>query len=566
MRCSKESTRERSRSCGDLAGIGAILATAATGRAAAAAPQPLINYFQPIPIVGKLSTTGWAAPAGPWDPSNGIEDPGNWFFWDGKVLKAAYGKYHLFCSRWPASVGFGGWFNSTPMHATSSSLIGPYTFQNEMYPNYMGDKGHNTSAVALPDGSYAVVASEIVPGWIFASSSLDGPWTFKQGISWNDPNGFCNSSTFECQETSNLTSNVGPDNRFWATSRHGQIMDSDSITGPYKLETSSIYPTTKNNQTSPSEATPNLPGMTWEDAEDPVIWFSGGYFHVIVDFWNAPNPSNAGALSGEFPPGSSAPRGYHLMSADGIHDWKNMGVAYDPSTDFIRYTDGTVSRWHNMERTGVYLENGHVAAFTFAVTATDKNANPAPNVSKIIVVPFDGVAFDADNAGGNGGVGGAGGGGAKGSGGIAGGAGRGGAGGAAGFGGNDGRGGTGGAGATTGTGGASGRGGSSGVAGASGAGASGAGTAGATSAAGAGGAAGRLGRGGASSTGGSSPSGGSIGSLAGGGGGGNAPAEAAPSGCGCTAAGERPAGLGIGGIFAFLAVAARRRWRQRGGR
>ena len=564
MRCSKESTRARSSSCGNLAGFGAILATAAVCRAAAAAPQPLINYFQPIPIVGKLSTTGWAAPAGPWDPSNGIEDPGNWFFWDGKVLKAADGKYHLFCSRWPASVGFGGWFNSTPMHATSSSLVGPYTFQNEVYPNYMGDKGHNTSAVALPDGSYAVVASEIVPGWIFAASSLDGPWTFKQGISWNDPNGLCNSSTFECQETSNLTINVGPDNRFWATSRHGQIMDSDSITGPYKLETSSIYPTTKNNQTSPSEATPNLPGMTWEHAEDPVIWFSGGYFHVIVDFWDAPNPSNAGALSGEFPPGGSAPRGYHLMSVDGIHDWKNMGVAYDPSTDFTRYTDGTVNHWHNMERTGVYLENGHVAAFTFAVTATDKNASPAPNVSKIIVVPFDGVAFDADNAGGVGGVGGAG---AQGSGGITGGAGRGGAGGASGFGGNGGRGGTGGAGASTGSGGQSGRGGTSGVGGASGAGASsGGGTAGATSAAGSSGAAGGVGGGGSLATGGSSRSGGSIGSLGGGGGGGNLPAEAAPSGCGCAAGGDRPVGIGVGGIFAFLAVAAHRRRRPRGGR
>ena len=87
------------------------------------------------------------------------------------------------------------------------------------------------------------------------------------------------------------------------------------------------------------------------------------------------------------------------MSVDGIHNWINTGVAFDPSTDFIRYTDGTVNHWHNMERTGVYLENGHPAAFTFAVTAPDKNATPAPSVSKIIVVPFDGVSFDADNGG-----------------------------------------------------------------------------------------------------------------------------------------------------------------------
>ena len=210
--------------------------------------------------------------------------PGNWFFWDGKIIKGSDGTYHLFCSRWAASTGFGNWGNSNPMHATSSNLIGPYTFQNEVYPNYQGDKGHNTSAVAMPDGAFAVVASEIVPGWIFTSRSLDGPWTFQKAISWNDPKGYCNSSTFECGETSNLTINVGPDKRFWATSRHGQIMDADSITGPYTLETGSIYPTTKNNQASSSEAMPNVPGMTWEDAEDPLIWYSGGYYHVIVRF------------------------------------------------------------------------------------------------------------------------------------------------------------------------------------------------------------------------------------------------------------------------------------------
>jgi hypothetical protein len=373
-----------------------------------AAPKPMITYFQPIPIVGHLQDTGWAAAVGAWDPSNGIESPGNWYFWDGKIIKGSDSTYHLFCSRWAASNGFGGWGNSNPMHATSSNLIGPYTFQNEVYPNYQSDKGHNTSAVAMPNGAYAVVASEIVPGWIFTSSSLNGPWTFKNAISYNDPNGFCtiDNSNFECSETSNLTINVGSDNRFWATSRHGQIMDADSITGPYKIETSSIYPTTENNLASPSEALPNMPGMTWEDAEDPVIWYSGGYYHVVADFWNAPNVASTDSAPSQFPTNCTssgdntcaAPRGFHLMSRDGIHDWINTGVAYDPSTNFIRYTNGTVNHWHNLERTGVYMENGHPAAFTFAVTASNKNTTN-PVASKIIVIPFDGVSFDADNGG-----------------------------------------------------------------------------------------------------------------------------------------------------------------------
>ncbi len=41
-----------------------------------AAPKPLINYVQPIPIMGQLSQTVWGASVvGARDPSNGIEDP-----------------------------------------------------------------------------------------------------------------------------------------------------------------------------------------------------------------------------------------------------------------------------------------------------------------------------------------------------------------------------------------------------------------------------------------------------------------------------------------------------------
>jgi MYXO-CTERM domain-containing protein len=104
---------------------------------------------------------------------------------------------------------------------------------------------------------------------------------------------------------------------------------------------------------------------------------------------------------------------YHLMSADGVHNWINTGITVAPScgqdpmqgctdteTNFIRYTDGTVNHWYNMERPNVVLENGHVAYFTFAVSDVNKNGQPPPpTASKVIVVPFDGVSFDCDNGG-----------------------------------------------------------------------------------------------------------------------------------------------------------------------
>lgn len=49
-----------------------------------------------------------------------------------------------------------------------------------------------------------------------------------------------------------------------------------------------------------------------------------------------------------------------------------------------------------MERPGVYLENGHVAAFTFAVLDISKEDDHGsePHGSKVVVVPFDGTALD----------------------------------------------------------------------------------------------------------------------------------------------------------------------------
>jgi hypothetical protein len=439
----------------------AILALASS--TAAGAPQALITYFRPMPIVGKLSTSVWGATAvGPRDPANGLEDDGSKggvgprqetnFYWDGKIVKGEDGKYHLYASRWPYSSGFGppigangtGWQSSIPMQAVSDDIMGPYVNQGDCYTrNQEGNnKGHNTTALVTPTGAapYTLSVGEIVAGQMFSAGSSNGPWT-PLGPTTTNSNGHNGCGTL----SSNFTFTVGPDNRFWATSRSGCIMDSDQVLGPYKVETNSVLPNLENNDNG--------------NAEDEVIWYSGGYFHVVYNYWNVQ-------------------RGYHIMSKDGLTNWTSTGLAYqgtqtpsNASSNWLRYSDGTVNQWHNMERVGVYQENGHVTHFTFAVTDTDKNSS-AVNTggSKILVVPFDGVQFDCDNgdaascteaAGGRGGADGAGGG-AGGTAGTHGTAGSGGAGGAAGRGGA-GRGGSagspgasGGAGATAGSGGATG--------------------------------------------------------------------------------------------------------------
>jgi MYXO-CTERM domain-containing protein len=233
---------------------------------------------------------------------------------------------------------------------------------------------------------------------------------------------------------------VRPDGNFEITQRHGLIaLSTTGICGPYKAQqptntypsseaipaqfSASIYP---NRQKHLDSLGPSTVESTYTLAEDPVIWFSGGQYHVLYDY-----PDDR--------------VGYHLTSSDGIHNWTDQGLAYDPryAQQIFSYTDGTVDHWYKMERPGILIENGHVTHVTFAVSDVDKNnqiAAGSNHGSKVIVVPFDGVTFDSDTGvGGSGGTGGTGGssgtGGATGSGGRDGGMGGSGSGGATGTGG-----------------------------------------------------------------------------------------------------------------------------------
>jgi hypothetical protein len=326
-----------------------------------AASKPMIEYFKPIPLIGKLTTSGWGYDTvGPHDPSNGLENTAKWWYWDGKILKAPDGKYHMFASRWDVKLGISAWMGaSISTHAVSDSLFGPYKDLGPTY-TYQNSKGHNTTGLMLKDSTYAIIESAVVPGWIFTSKTLDGPFTYKGSISWND-NGFNIGSP-----TANLSIFIGPDNKYWGFSNTGAVMNNaDDVTGKYDVRTSRIYP--------------SIQGEDNGKAEDPIMWYSGGYFHVVYNYWNTR-------------------KGYHIMSRDGVHNWINTGLALDRFTDFCRYTDGTVNHWGNMERPNVYMENGHVVAFTFAVTDDNKDLSKA-TAGKILVVPFDGEKFDADSGG-----------------------------------------------------------------------------------------------------------------------------------------------------------------------
>ena len=348
--------------CGLVLAIGLVLAETSRAEGPATTPataRTMIDYFLPMPVRSSLSKDAWGVAAvGPRDQGNGLEDKTvkNWDYWDGQILKGQDGTFHMFASRWNQANGHKGWTGSSAVHAVSDNVMGPYEDKGLCWPGNMGGKGHNVTALLMPDGRYAVTISETRPGEVFASKSPEGPWESLGRITVADQPKW---------HASNVTPMLRPDGQYMIVQRSGQIMISKEIVGPYAVQGQSIYPTVK--------------GLPLINLEDPVAWYSGGLYHIVVNSW-------------------STRKAYHLTSEDAVSGWKLRGLAYDPTTDFLRYADGTVNHWNKIERPAVVMENGHVTHFTFAVLDVPKDQEKGNDGhgSKVIVVPFDGAVLDHD--------------------------------------------------------------------------------------------------------------------------------------------------------------------------
>jgi len=287
-------------------------------------------------------------------------------------------------------------------HAVSdSSPIGSYVDKGYAYekgPDAANPhKGHNVSVLELPDGTYAMLVAEIVPFTIFTAKSLDGPWT-NLGHAVIDKNGVSVSFPFPGDQNmeSNVSMVVRHDGNYEIIQRHGVIaISTTGLLGPYKVQKpTNTYPA---NQQPPSNLAtiypsrqkhspddPTAPGSvenTGVYAEDPLIWYGGGLYHVLYDY-----PDDR--------------VGYHLTSRDGVNNWTDQGFAYDPrqAKQLFSSADGTVEHWYKMERPNIYVENGHIKFFTFAVCDVDKGqiTGGSNHANNVIVMAFDGEAFDKE--------------------------------------------------------------------------------------------------------------------------------------------------------------------------
>ena len=212
-----------------------------TGASLMAADKTLIDYFLPMPIVSSLTSNVWGAPGVfPRDPANGLEDTTmkQWCYWDGQIIKGTDGRFHLFASRWDQAKGHGGWWGSLAVHAVSENVMGPYVDKGLCWPGNQGGKGHNVTALVLPDGRYAVVVSETRPGDVFVSESLDGPWEHLGSIK------VATNEFSKLGRMSNLSVLLRPDGDFMIVARSGAVWISKTgILGPYAVQGPSVYST-----------------------------------------------------------------------------------------------------------------------------------------------------------------------------------------------------------------------------------------------------------------------------------------------------------------------------------
>lgn len=360
------------------AGTNGISAHAAPDASKETAAEQFMDCFEPMPIIGGLSSDCWgAAEVGARDQSNGLEDAGmsNYSYWDGGILKdEATGTYYLFASRWNQAGGhwgqdgIDGWQGSQAVYATSDNLYGPYIDQGPLWPDWCDGAGHNVFPFTISESDplyadgyrYAISISdtgmhgETANGTIHISKSLNGPWILVE----NGNNGKLNMTGNQGFSLSNVSIMVRPDGRYEATNRNGDLALADSLAGTWEIAESSLWQ--------------KIDGMSSDNIEDPVIWYSDGLYRMIVNKWDARTA-------------------YYLTSEDGLTNWvRHPGTAYTPDAGFLRYTDGTVNNWNKIERPNVYIEDGKLVAMTFAVIDVSKEADYGNDEhgSKVIVVPF----------------------------------------------------------------------------------------------------------------------------------------------------------------------------------
>ncbi|HSU57039.1 MAG TPA: glycoside hydrolase family protein [Candidatus Dormibacteraeota bacterium] len=272
----------------------------------------------------------------------------DFILWCPSVIKVGV-TFHMFASRWPAQYGLAGWTShSECVRATSTNLLGPYTFQEVVLQkrpdNWDNSRVHNVKIVKA--GSKYVlyhINSANQTGYAVADS-ITGPWTRLDHY---------------VMKVSNPAPLVRPDSSIYC---FGRLRDSEGVNrgiaftapsyeGPYKLVANGD----------------NLLPNNYE-LEDPTVWWAHDQYNLLVNDWKG---KATGLSKG----------GAQYFSKDGVH--YQLMSAEPVFTKTVLYDDKSSETFSRRERPFIYAnEKEEVVAFFTACL-------PKEGPARIVVQPVD---------------------------------------------------------------------------------------------------------------------------------------------------------------------------------
>ena len=317
----------------------------------------------------------------PAPKNGGFQDPDYWI-WGASVIKGEDGKYHMFASRWPKTVGFGNWVtNSEVVHAIADTPIGPYVANEVVLPTrgkrfWDGMCTHNPRIIKYKDhyllyhfgNTYSfdkptaenpdVTSDQWREAWmnkrigVAISNSVYGPWKrLDRPVIEPRPDYWDRS----------ITSNPAP----VVNEKTGEILlmyksSTEGLTPPLLLGVSGAM-----NPEGPYRRLSDEPIFRFEtadnnriDVEDPYVWWTGKQYEAILK-------DRSGEICGE------EGGGIHVWSSDGI-EWHLFEKLKAYSRNVL-WDDGTTTHQNHFERPFLLIENGK-PTHLFAATGTGPKA------------------------------------------------------------------------------------------------------------------------------------------------------------------------------------------------
>ncbi|MFB6119914.1 MAG: glycoside hydrolase family protein [Halobacteriaceae archaeon] len=280
-------------------------------------------------------------------PKEGGFRKDDWVIWGTSVVEGEDGDYHAFASGWSADVSFGCWTtNSHVIRGTAPTPKGPFEFRDIVVPP--GSEGawdrmsHNPSIVRAPDGTYLLYyygcnfegarptpnrpepqpRTDCAVG-LATADSVAGPWEMHGQISGG----------------TNPVPVVRDDGSVLLYTRDGSyevsVWEADHYAGEYEMLAENVF----------------------RPVEDHYVWRApDGEFHMVAKDMHIHVDDHEGY--------AESYAGIHATSPDGL-DWtvSDPPHAYPHRVEgdrdlVIEWDDGTETRYPNVERAQVLVEDG----------------------------------------------------------------------------------------------------------------------------------------------------------------------------------------------------------------